>query len=144
MTQGVFIKRKGALYPADPVAGDLLAGIADEKLVLCDVTTPRNPKQNAFIHALLSEIVKHTDRFKDIDDLKRFLKLRSRMYHLIVIRHSDGSESTALELQSTAFGSMDQTQFARVWNRWKDIIRHEIIPDLDDQALRMQILEQIA
>ena len=140
MTQGVFVKRGGALWPADPVAHDLVRSFKQGKRVLCDVTAPRSPKQNAFVHALLHEIVQHTDRFKDIDDLKRFLKIRSRMYKLRVT--PDGS--TVLELESTAFGSMDDTRFQRVWNRWKDIIKAEVVPDIDDRALRLRILETIS
>jgi hypothetical protein len=104
------------------------------------VRVPRSVKQNRFVHGLLHEIVKHTDRFYDVDDVKRFLLIRTRMYHLRVM--PDGS--VVLELQHTNFGAMDHIQFQRVWARWLWVIRNEILPEIDPDLLRTTILAEIA
>lgn len=138
--EGVFLKRGGALWPADPVASQIMRSIGQGKRCLCGVRVPRSIKQNAFIHALLTRILDNTDRFKDLDDLKDYLKVRSKMFRLRVL--PDGS--TVLELQSVSFGSMDQLQFQKVVNRWLWIVENEIIPDIDDAALRAEILAEIS
>jgi hypothetical protein len=138
--EGAFVKRGGALWPTDPEARALLRSIGQGKMAMISIRVPRSIKQNRFVHGLLHEIVKHTDRYFDVDDLKRFLKIRTRMYHLRTM--PDGS--VVLELQHTDFGAMDHVQFQRVWERWRYIIRTEIFPDIDEELLRTTILAEIA
>jgi len=138
--EGAFIKRGGALWPTDPESRAILRSLKNGGQAMVSIRVPRSIKQNRFVHALLHELVKHTNRFYDIDDLKRFLKVRSRMYHLRTM--PDGS--VVLELQHTDFGAMDQVMFQRTWERWRYIIRTEILPDVDDDALRTTILAEIA
>jgi hypothetical protein len=140
MAQMVWVKRGRGFYPADPLSAEYASGIPEGKQVLADVTRPRSPKQNRFVHALLHEIVKHTDEFFDVDDIKRHLKVRTRMFTTVVL--PDGR--IVLELEKTDFGSMDQIAFQRVWRRWAWVIKNEIVPGLDEEALRERILEQIA
>lgn len=137
--EGVFVKRGGALWPADPVAAEILRGIGQRKQCLVAIRVPRSVKQNRWIHALLTTVLNNTDRFADLADLRDFLKIRSKMFRLRIM--PDGS--TVLELQSIAFGSLDQLQFNRVVNRWLWIVEHEIIPDIDDASLRAEILAEI-
>jgi hypothetical protein len=140
MAQMVWVKRGRGFYPADPLSAEYARNIPEGKQVLADVTRPRSPKQNRFVHALLHEIVKHTDEFFDVDDIKRHLKIRTRMFTTVVL--PDGR--IVLELEPTDFGSMDQIAFQRVWRRWVWVIKNEIVPGLDEEALRERILEQIA
>lgn len=140
MTQLVLVKRGRGLFPADPLSEEYVNAIPDGKQVLAGVTRPRSPKQNRFVHALLHEIIKHTDQFRDVDDIKRFLKIRTRMFDVVVM--PDGS--VLLELEKTDFGSMDQIAFQRTWKRWAWVIKNEIVPGLDEEALRERILEQVA
>jgi hypothetical protein len=137
--EGVFLKRGGALWPADPVAGEIMRGLGQGKLCLVGVRVPRSIKQNRWIHWFLTKVLDNTDRFHDLEDLRDFLKIRSRMFRLRIM--PDGS--TVLELQSVSFGSMDQLIFQRVVNRWLWIVEHEILPDIDDTALRNEILLEI-
>lgn len=142
MAQGVWVKTAaGHFAPGDPVAKQIADQVKTGQRVVADVRKSRYPKHNAFVHCLLQEIVDNTgSRFLDIDDLKKFLKLRSRMYDVHVL--SDGT--MALELEKTDFASMDQLAFNTVWKRWAWILRTEVVPDIDIEALRERILEQIA
>jgi hypothetical protein len=140
MREGAFIKKGGALWPTDPEARAILMSLGQGQQAMVSLRVPRSIKQNRFIHGLLHEVVKHTDRFYDVDDLKRFLKIRCRMYHLRNM--PDGS--VVLELQRTDFGALDHVTFQRVWARWAYIIRTEILPEIDPEALRTTILSEIA
>lgn len=137
--EGVFIKKGGALWPADPVAGEIVRSIGQGKLCLMGARVPRSIKQNRWIHVFLTKVLDNTDRFRDLDDLRDFLKIRSKMFRMRPM--PDGS--VVLELQSVSFGSMDQIVFQRVVNRWLWIVEHEILPDIDDIALRNEILMEI-
>lgn len=138
--EGAFLKKGGALWPMDPEASAIVRSLKQGQMAMCSVRVPRSVKQQRFIFALLHEIIKHTERWYDVDDLKRFLLIRTRMYHLRVM--PDGS--VVLELQRTNFGAMDHVQFQRVWARWRYIIRTEILPEIDDEALRTTVLAEIA
>ena len=138
--EGAFVKRGGALWPTDAEARAILRSLKQGGQAMVSVRVPRSIKQNRFVHGLLHELVKHTDRFYDVDDLKRFLKIRTRMYHLRNM--PDGS--VVLELQHTDFGAMDHVMFQRCWERWRYIIRTEILPDIDDELLRTTVLSEIA
>jgi hypothetical protein len=138
--EGAFVKRGGALWPTDPESRAILRSLKQGGQAMVSVRVPRSIKQHRFVFALLHEIVKHCDRFYDVDDLKRFLLIRTRMYHLRTM--PDGS--VVLELSHVNFGAMDQVMFARCWERWKYIIRTEILPDIDTEALRTTILAEIA
>ncbi len=140
MTKMLLVKRKGGFFPADPVSEEYAAQTKEGAQVLAEVTKPRSPKQNRFIHSALHEVLKHTNKFRDIEDLKRYLKIRSRMYHVTVL--PDGT--VALEVPSIAFGSMDQYAFQRIWNRWKWIIINEILIGVDPEELQETILAEIA
>lgn len=139
MAQMVLVKRGGGFFPADPISEEYAARTKDGAQVLAEVTKPRSPKQNRFVHAALGEVLKHTDKFHDIEDLKRYLKIRTRMFTPVVM--PDGA--VILELQSVAFGSMDQFAFQRIWNRWRWVIVNEILVGIDPDEYEASILAEI-
>lgn len=140
MTDMVFVKRGKGFYPADPVTEQYAAQTSEGTHILATVRKPRSPKQNRFVHALLGEVIKHTDRFADVEDLKRFLMLRCRMYELVAI--NDGR--FVISFPSLKFGSMDQFEFQRVFDRWKWVIVNEILIGVDPIVLETTILSEIA
>lgn len=136
---------RGALKPADPYSDELLAGIPHGTDLVVTVESPRQVKFSKMVHATLAAVARNHPDFRTVEDLKRELKIRSRMMSPIAgVDRRTGKPMIYWELQSVSFHSMDELEFRRVWGLWKDIIAREIIPGIDNDALEAEALASLS
>ena len=135
------MRREGNhLVPVDPVSAEMLAEIPTTKDVLVTVKVPRNLRQFRLVWALADIIAKSVDWLTDRESAMDWLKIKSRHVRMI----QDPLRGTvAIVPKSIAFASLDQTGFARLLNRMVYVTVTEIIPGLEEGALRAE-LEAIA
>lgn len=110
-----FVKRGGALIPADFAAEELLASLHEGREVILTVRKARSPAHHRWFFALLRKVVDNTDnRWADEEDLLDDLKLAvghvSRRTNLL-------TGEVCLVAKSINFASMTEHPFRRFRDR---------------------------
>lgn len=123
----VWVKHKGALYPAEERAADVNGTIADGDEVMIEIRRPRNLKHHKKFFKLLSIVLENQDLFKTNEQLLTFIKRG--------IGHVDEYG----EVKSIAFEKMDQTEFNEFYKKSVDFICMEVIPGMDHEALMAEV-----
>lgn len=133
----IMVRRNGnILTPVDDLAAEGFANIPASRDVLITVRAPRNPRHHRLAWALAQKVADACDWLHDRDDAMDFLKLKARHYKAIV---DPRTGQTAMVPKSIAFGSLDQVAFNRLFNRMVWVICNDILPGLDEAALRAEI-----
>lgn len=135
MTTEIIMRRKGArLEAVDPISADDLASVPLDKDLLVTVKAPKNLKQMRFAWALAQKIADARDDLLDKDcamdalcELVRHVK--------IVVNPISGKAHIARKPLS----SLDSAAFSRLLNRMVYVTCAQIIPGLDEGALRDEI-----
>lgn len=136
----LFVKRGGALHPADAVAQEAFDRIPDGTVVELSITRPRNERQHRLYWALLGiciEMQPGPNRFPNKDVLHETLKVATGYYVTYKIGNRD-----AIKILSTSYESMDQQAFREYFDRVADLMCKHILPgmeagDLKDAAYEM-------
>lgn len=132
----LIMHRKGlALYPVDPVSEELVMKVVNDRHVIAHLHQPRNAKFSAFVHAVLHKVVQNSDDFDSVDELKKYLKIRTRRYTPIAGVDRTGKPMVYTVLDSTSFYDMDEIEFRGLWDQWLNIILTEILPGVSADAL---------
>lgn len=108
-----FVKKGGALVPADFAADELLAELTEGKEVVITIRRPRSPPHHRFFFALLRKVCEATGRWHDEDELLDALKLATG--HVRRVQRMDGE--VILMPRSINFASMPEGPFARFKKR---------------------------
>ncbi|HSC55776.1 MAG TPA: hypothetical protein VLC51_01160 [Nitrospira sp.] len=124
------------LVPADQVAAEMLAEVPTNTGVMVTVKVPRNLRQFRLAWALADLVSKSVDFLPDRETAMDWLKIKSRHVRMI---HDPVRGTTAIVPKSIAFQSLDQTGFRRVLDRMIYVTTTEIIPGLDEGALRAEL-----
>lgn len=104
----VRIDEQGRLSPTAQIFADDLQGLPKGKDLMCRIWSARNPKQTAWFHAMLDEVIKAGYWDGDRDSLKRFAKFSTGRYEEIIEKHSG---KVLLVLDSVAESAMDGDTF---------------------------------
>jgi hypothetical protein len=135
-----FLMRKmvgGRLEPVDDAGKDALAKVGIGALVSVEIKRPRNIQHHRKFWALISLIYQNQTRYKSPEDLCDAIKVY--VGHSKVLRMTDGREvHTPL---SIAFHAMDQGAFDAFYDKVIDVVCTVIIPGLNQDDLRQQLLE---
>ncbi|WP_296203199.1 hypothetical protein [uncultured Hyphomicrobium sp.] len=128
-----------SLQPRDAHSEDLIRGMSRGVDALCHVNQPRNLKQLRFMYAVFKKIADNHPELHTVEAVKRELKIRCRMFD--PISSTDGR--AFYTLRSMSFEMMDQTEFAWVWQQFRQCIVHELMPGLTSEALSQELLEML-
>lgn len=141
MTTEIAMRREGnRLAPVDQIAADELGHVQIGKDVMVTVRAPRNIRQHRLAWALAQKISEACDWLHDREDAMDWLKIKSRHVKLL---HNPVTGSVAVIPKSIAFASLDQAAFSRLLNRMIYVICSEIVPGLDENALRQEIMAMV-
>jgi len=127
-------KDKGGLYPANEMSAEELAKVSKDQ-VLVTIRTPRNPKQFALAWALAQKVHEACGWLHDKDDAMDYLKVRAR--HVKYITEPRGR--VTIVPKSISWASLSQDAFKRVLDRMIWVTVNEILPGVDEGALRNEI-----
>ncbi len=131
------MKREGQhLVPVDQVAAEMLAEVPTSTGVMVTVKVPRNLRQFRLAWALADLVSKSVDWLPDRESAMDWLKIKARHVRMI---HDPLRGTTAIIPKSIAFQSLDQVGFRRVLDRMINVTTTDIIPGLEEGALRAEL-----
>jgi hypothetical protein len=129
--------REGShLVPVDEMSAEELARLPLRTQVLVKVTQPRNLPQHRLAWALATKVAEACDWLHDREDAMDWLKIKARHVRYI---HDHHNGETTIVPKSIRFAALDQQGFDRVFKRMVFVTVSEIIPGLDEDALRAEI-----
>lgn len=137
-TEIVMRKKGGRLEPVDQVSADDLASIPNDKDLLVTVKSPKNLKQLRFIWALAQKIADALDGY-DKDTAMDLLCEQSR--HVKIVFHPVTGRAFVTR---KSLSNLDGAALSRLINRMVYVACFEIVPGLDEGALRDEIEAMVA
>ncbi len=129
-----------ALTPIDPMSDEELMLLSTDKDVLVTAWVPRNVKQHRLAWGLAGKIAEAVDNIHDADDAMDWLKIKCR--HVKYLTDPRTGQVQIIP-KSIAFASLTQQAFGRLLNRMVYVTCTEIIPGLDEGALRRELLKMV-
>ena len=134
------LMRKGTghgigLFPLNEMSEEELSAVSKDQL-LVTIKTPRNPRQFALAWALATKVQEACDWLADKEDAMAYLKIKARHVKYI---HDPRTEKTEIIPRSIAFASLSQDAFKRVLDRMIWVTVTEILPGIEESALRREI-----
>src|ERR1700691_5225038 len=130
------VREGNHLVPVDEMSAEELTKLPLKTQVLVKVTMPRNLRQHRLAWALATKVAEACDWPRDRDDAMSGLKIKPRHVRYI---HDTRSGEMQIIPKSIRFAALDQTGFDRVFKRMVYVTVTEIIPGLDEAALRAEI-----
>jgi hypothetical protein len=124
------------LVPADAVSAEMLQEVPMYTGVMVTVKVPRNIRQFRLAWALADIISKSVDWLQDRESSMDWLKIKCRHVRMI---HDPRSGNVVIVPKSISFASLPQEGFARLLNRMIYVTTTEIIPGLQESALRAEL-----
>lgn len=131
------MRREGShLVPADSVSAEMMGEIPLNTGLMVSVKVPRNLRQFRLAWALADIVSKSCDYLPDRETAMDWLKIKSRHVRMI---HDPRSGNVVIVPKSIAFASLSQAGFARVLNRMIFVTTTDIIPGMEESALRAEL-----
>jgi hypothetical protein len=125
--------------PVDEEAAEIMRVVKNDSVL--QVHTARNPRQLSLAWCLAQKLADAVDGLHDkeaaMDELKilaRHCRYRVDLKTGVII---------APIPRSIAFESLDQVHFDRIFDRFIWLICHELVPGLEEEALRLEVLEMV-
>lgn len=132
-------KHAGSLLPTDDAGGRAFAKIAEGDVVTVDVKRVRNVRHHRLFFALLQIVFTNQSRFHSMDELLDVVKIS--VGHCRTLRFRDGTECKIPK--SISFANMDEDGFRNFYDRVADFVCREVVPRLDHEALKLEVLEMV-
>ena len=130
------VREGNHLVPTDEMSAEELHRLPLRQQVLVKVTAPRNLRQHKLAWALATKISEACDWLTDRESAMDWLKIKARHVRYI---HNNYTGETQIVPKSIRFAALDQVGFDRVFRRMVYVTITEIIPGLDEAALRAEI-----
>ncbi len=135
----LFTKRLGSLVPTDEASETALSKIKHGDIVrVKGLVRPRNPQHHRLYWAMLNMVCGNTDEFDDAEQLHFMLKVA--VGH---VRPFLSVKGVFYEPLPTDFASMGQTEFSAYYDKCIKVICKRVIPGMDDEALKAEVLEMM-
>jgi hypothetical protein len=140
MKEIAVIRRGNTLVPVDDMAAEEIGRLREGKEALITVRVPRNARHHRLAWALAHKLAGMVNGLHDDEDAMTMLKLRCRHVDYFA---DPLTGKVQIIPRSINFASLDQTAFSRLWDRMTWVVCSEIVPGLDEEALRREILEMV-
>jgi hypothetical protein len=141
MTIETTLTKRRALYkgeigffPSSPLAEqDVALAKMDEEL-LCAFSSPRSLQQLKFLWALTQKVAENSDRFVDKDHAMEQLKIAAGHSRILF-----NEQTGELEVKPKSLRRLSFEQLRHLTDKIIDIVCSEIIPGMEENALRAEI-----
>lgn len=144
MAMKVVVRSDGrALWPRDPYSAEIIANMLRDKDAMAEVRQPRSLKQHRFLMVWLNRIADNHPVYDSVDRLLTELKVRAGMFSpAIVTDTADASKTRVVYIvESLSFETMDQARFSQIFEKFRRIIKEEILPGVSDEGLMNEVME---
>lgn len=136
----IAMRRSGArLLPVDDHSAEDLIRVPADRDVLVKIVSQRNMKLLRFLWALAGKVADACDWLHDKDDAMDELKIRARHVKYLV-----NPTTGEVRIVPKSLTKMDGAALNRLANRMVHVICRDIVPGLDESALRAEIVSMIA
>lgn len=133
------LKQTGRLIPLDEEGEDVLRDIPHGDEVMVEIRRPRNIRQHRLFFALLTLVVRNTEAFDSVEDLRDYIARKAGWGHY----SHDPDGVRTWHSASMSFASMPQDDFnTRIWNTALDVIVAEILP-MERETLEREVFDMI-
>ena len=136
----VMVKEPRGFIPANPIAAEDFAKIANGAEGLVSWTQPRNIRQFRLVWALAAKLADNYPDCLDRDDAMDLLKRRAK--HIAFYAHPITGE-VEFRTKSISWEKLSPENFSRTFKRMVWIITSELIPGMSDEALIAEIHEML-
>lgn len=130
------VREGNHLVPVDEMSAEVLATIPLRTQVLVTAKVPRNLRQHRLAWALATKISEACDFLADREAAMDWLKIKARHVRYI---HDHNNGETAIIPKSIRFAALDQMAFDRLFKRMVFVTVTQILPGIDEAALRAEI-----
>lgn len=142
MGKTLYMKRvMDRLVPADRISAELLAELAADKQLKCEITQPRNLKHHNKFFALIHAVFPHQSAYLTRDDLRDELTIAAGHCHMVKDLRTGQMKAVA---DSIAHDKMDQTAFEPFYDACVNIILTRILPGVSKRDLEDQVMDILA
>ena len=124
------------LVCTSPISEEMIQEVPLNKELLVAVKAPRNTRQFKLSWALADIVSKSVEFLQDRESAMDWLKIKARHVRMI---HDPRTGKTAIVPKSISFASLSQEGFRRVLDRMIYVTITEIIPGLEEGALRAEL-----
>jgi hypothetical protein len=131
-----FVKRRGALWPADFAAEEFMERVGEGKEIMVTPRKARNPKHHRLLFAMLRKIVDNSDQWASESELLDNLKLATGLAEIRVNLLTGKPYAVPA---SISFAAMDQVKFAAWFDQAVSILAMRVLK-IAPSALRDEIL----
>lgn len=143
MAEEVLLKRKGnTLEAADPTSFEVIQGIGYEEYLVATIRRPRRIRHHRLFFALVHKIFENQDRYATEAQLLNAIKIKTGYYDNQNVTIG-GMTFQVFIPRSISFAKLDQTGFEQFYRRVIEFVVTEVIPGLDTDDLRNEILELV-
>lgn len=138
MAKTIFMRRTlgNRLEPVDDIGREIVSKIGPGGCAV-EIRLPRNLAHHRKYWALVNLIYQNQSRYRSNDELSDAIKVM--IGHAQTVTMKNGA--TFQIPKSIAFHKMDQADFDDFYNRVIKLVCEEIIPGMDEGALRGELLE---
>lgn len=138
MAKTIFMRRTlgNRLEPVDDFGREIVAKIGPQGCAV-EIKLPRNLAHHRKYWALVDLIFQNQSRYQSRDELSDAIKVM--IGHALTVTMKSGA--TFQIPKSIAFHKMDQAEFDGFYNRVIRLVCEEIVPNIDESALRNELLE---
>lgn len=135
----LFRKALKSLVPLDEAAEAALARIGAGDIVrVKGLVRPRNPDHHRLYWAMLNIVSENTEKFEDAEQLHYVLKIATGH-----VRPFFSDKGIFYEPRPTNFASMGQDDFSSYYDKCVNVICDRVIPGMDSEALKAEVLSMI-
>jgi hypothetical protein len=135
----IAMRRQGArLIPVDELSADSLVSVPADKDVLVKVSSPQNLKLLRKLWALAAKVAESCDHLHDREDAMDELKIRARHIKYVV-----SSVTGEFQIVPKSLTKLDGAGLSRLADRMMHVICRDIVPGMDENALRAEIMEMV-
>lgn len=135
----LLIRDGNRLAPADPISEESIRQLKNGETVTANLRRPRNPRHHKLLFALLKIVYENQEAYPTTQELLSAIKMATGLFD--TGKTVDGIPYAIPK--SISFASMDQTSFAEWYDKALDVIITKIIPGLDKEGLREEVLSII-
>lgn len=144
-TKLVVVSDGRSLFPRDPYSAEVIASMPRGQDAMAEIKQPRSLKQMRFIYAMARKVADNHSAYTTVPQVMTQLKIRSGMFEPMIVADTANISKSKIVyvIKSTAFESMDATEFGQVWERWRLIIKNELLPGITDEGLINEIINTL-
>lgn len=145
MTIEVSLRKRKALhqgeigfFPNDPVAEEDVRPLALDNDHMHVISSPKNLALQRYLWALVTKVQENTEFYADKDDCMDDLKRRARFAKLV-----QDPKTKKWEFVTKSLKRLSNEQLQRLVNRITHIVVTDIIPGIDQKALRRELEDMV-